>query len=114
MNIRKIADEFAVSEQVGAVDMRVIAQAGYRTVICNRPDGEGHDQPRFSEIEAAAREAGLEAAYLPIVPGQMTSLHVEHFAELVRTLPGPILGYCRSGARAAGLWQAAQSTNAAG
>jgi sulfide:quinone oxidoreductase len=44
--------------------------AGFRSIICNRPDGEGNDQPTFSEIEEAARAAGLEAYYMPVVPGR--------------------------------------------
>lgn len=113
MNIRKIAPDFAVSEQIDPADARKIAAAGYRSIICNRPDGEGWNQPKFVEIERAAKEAGLQAAYLPIVPGQMTEREVEKFAGLLRTLPGPIVAYCRSGARASGLYAAAQNRRAA-
>jgi len=39
---------------------------------------------------------------------------VARFVELMRTLPGPVFGYCRSGARAMSLWQAARSMRLAG
>lgn len=112
MNPRKLADTISVSEQIGIRDMPAIRDAGFRSIICNRPDGEGWGQPAFAEIEAAAGAAGLQAAYLPVVPGQMTASQVERFSALMRDLPGPVLAYCRSGARAAGLWEAARTASA--
>lgn len=110
MNAKKISDDFVVSEQISPADVADIARAGFRSIVCARPDGEGGpSQPRFADIEAAATAAGLKAAYVPVVPGQMTRADVEAFARLLKTLPAPIFGYCRSGARAAGLWQAAQA-----
>ena len=114
METRKINDAFSVAPQVSPQDLPGIAAAGFRAIICNRPDGEGHGQPDFAEIEAAARALGLQAAYVPVAPGGIAAPDVARFAELVRTLPGPILGYCRSGARSAGMWQAAQSVRLAG
>jgi sulfide:quinone oxidoreductase len=110
MNAKKMSADFAVSEQVSPADLPAIARAGYRSIVCARPDGEGGPtQPRFADIETAAAAAGLRAAYLPIMPGQMTRADVEAFARLLETLPAPVFGYCRSGARAASLWQAAQT-----
>ena len=40
MDIRKITDEFSVSPQIRVADVAAIAAAGFRAVICNRPDGE--------------------------------------------------------------------------
>lgn len=114
MNLRKIDDGFAVSGQIAASDVGAAAAAGYKSIICNRPDNEGWGQPSFAEIEAAAKAAGLQAAYVPVTPGGMGERDVKRFAELMRTLPGPVLGYCKSGARAAGIWQAAQSLKLAG
>ncbi len=109
MNATQIANGFSISAQIAAQDVGAIAAAGFRSIVCNRPDGEGSGQPKFAEIEAAARAKGLRAVYLPVTPGGMGERDVKRFAELMRTLPGPVLGYCRSGARAAGMWQAAQS-----
>jgi sulfide:quinone oxidoreductase len=104
MDIRKLTAELAVSQQIAASDMRAIAQAGFRAVICNRPDGEGADQPNFSEIEAAARDQGIEAHYLPIESGKVGDADAARFGELMRALPKPVLAYCRTGMRAATLW----------
>ena len=94
----------AASRQITPADLKAIRSAGFRSVICNRPDGESADQPAFEEIAAAARELGLEARYLPVVPNQIGAAEVDAFGALVDTLPKPILAYCRSGNRAAMLW----------
>ena len=110
MHARMLDERFSVSEQITVGDVPAVAAAGFRSIVCNRPDGEGWGQPNFAEIEAAANAAGMKAVYIPIVPGQMDAAHVARFADLMRTLPGPVFGYCKSGARAAGLWQAAQAS----
>jgi sulfide:quinone oxidoreductase len=114
MNARKMDDNFSVAPQISQNDLPAIAAAGFKAIICNRPDGEGWGQPKFAEIEAAAKAHGLQAAYVPVSPGGMNERDVMRFAELMRSLPAPILGYCRSGARSAGIWQAARSTRMAG
>ena len=85
-------------------DPKAIRSAGFRSVICNRPDGESSDQPAFEDIAAAARELGLEAHYLPVEPNGIGDADVAAFGALVDTLPKPILAYCRSGNRAGMLW----------
>ncbi|MFD1797789.1 hypothetical protein FQV27_18715, partial [Paracoccus aurantiacus] len=52
MELKKISPKATVSPQIAAMDMAAIKAAGYRAIICNRPDGEGADQPSFEEIEA--------------------------------------------------------------
>ena len=69
MPAKTITPNLSVSEQVLPQEIAALAEAGFRSVICNRPDGEGADQPAFAEIEAAAQAAGMSAAYLPIVSG---------------------------------------------
>ena len=84
------------------------AQAGFRSVINNRPDFEGGpDQPTSAMIEAAAKAAGLHYAYLPVQPAVQTPEEVARFAALLDELPRPILAFCRSGARSGKLFRAA-------
>ncbi|MBU2983657.1 TIGR01244 family phosphatase [Lentibacter algarum] len=104
MEIKKITDKVSVSPQIAAADMADIKKAGFRAIICNRPDGEGADQPSFEEIEKAAKKAGLTAVYLPIAAGMVTDENVEEFGAILKELPRPVLGYCRSGTRSATLW----------
>ena len=109
MDIRKITDDIAASPQISATDVALIAEAGYRAIICNRPDGEGADQPNFEEIEAAAKQAGLEARYIPVVSGKVQDADAVAFGKALRELPGPVLAYCRSGTRSATLWSLSQA-----
>ena len=104
MDIKKLTADLAVSQQIAASALRAIADAGFRAVVCNRPDGEGSDQPNFSEIEAAAREHGIETHYLPIESGKVGDAEAAQFGELMQALPKPVLAYCRTGMRAATLW----------
>ena len=87
------------------------AQAGFKSVINNRPDFEGGpDQPTSAAVEAAATAAGLSYAYLPVAPSVQTPQEVTRFAELLAELPKPVLAFCRSGARSGKLYRAATGT----
>ena len=104
MNPKAIDRNLSVSEQIAPRDIAAIANAGFKSVVCNRPDGEGADQPVFAEIEAAATAAGLSAAYLPIVSGKVSDDDAIAFGALMDNLPRPVLAYCRTGTRSATLW----------
>ncbi|MCW9044348.1 MAG: bifunctional protein tyrosine phosphatase family protein/NAD(P)/FAD-dependent oxidoreductase [Pseudopelagicola sp.] len=104
MDARKITDQVSVAPQITAQDVQTIKARGFRAIICNRPDGEGADQPAFDEIEQLARQEGLTCRYLPVVSGKVTDQDAEDFAAALMELPGPVLAYCRTGTRCATLW----------
>ena len=105
-NIRQLADQFHATAQLAREDVAEIAAAGYRSLICNRPDGEaGPGQPSHEEIAQAAREFGIEFAYVPVVPGKITPEDVDKFRAALAALPKPVLGYCRTGNRCSQLYQ---------
>lgn len=108
--INALTDKFAVAPQLAPEDMQAVADAGFKSVIINRPDLEGGpDQPLSSEVMAAARVAGLEIVYQPVVSGAMTPDDVVRFAKNVESLPAPILAFCRTGTRCTHLFQAANA-----
>lgn len=108
--VNRLTENFAVAPQLTAADMAAVAALGYKSVIINRPDFEGGlDQPQAAEVMAAAKEAGLQVEYQPVVSGAITAADVARFAQLLDTLPGPVLAYCRSGARCTNLYQAAKA-----
>ena len=109
MQFNNVTDALSVSPQIGADDMAAIRDAGYRAIICNRPDGEGADQPTFDEIETAANAAGLEARYLPVTSGIVQDGDSDAFGQALMELPGPVLAYCRTGTRSATLWSLSQA-----
>jgi uncharacterized protein (TIGR01244 family) len=108
MTPQKITDAFTVSPQILASDVAEIAASGFKSVICNRPDGESHDQTPYAQIEAAVRKAGLEWRYVPVVSGAMTQDDVDAMAAALKELPAPVFAYCRSGTRCGVLYRAVQ------
>jgi TIGR01244 family protein len=104
MDIKKITDKFSVTPQITPDEIDAIKETGFKAIICNRPDGEGPDQPTFEEIETAAKKAGLEVAYVPVQSGMVRDEDVEAFGAALKDLPRPVLGYCRTGTRSATLW----------
>ena len=90
--------------------MAEAARVGFRSVVNNRPDyEEGPGQPTSAQIEAAARAAGLEYRHLPVQSSYQSPEDIAAMAALLAQLPKPMLLFCRSGARSARLYQAAQA-----
>jgi sulfide:quinone oxidoreductase len=104
MDLKKITDKFSVSPQITVDDVATLKEAGFRALICNRPDGEGADQPTFEEIEAAAKAVGIEARYVPVQTGMVKDADVEAFGTVLGEVQRPVLAYCRTGTRSATLW----------
>jgi uncharacterized protein (TIGR01244 family) len=108
---RRIDDTFAVTGQLQPGQMADIAAAGYRSILCARPDNEEMGQPPFSAVAEAAERAGLKAVHIP-VSGGLTQGALYRMEQALAELPGPILAYCRSGARAGSLYAAARHPRA--
>jgi sulfide:quinone oxidoreductase len=103
-----ITPAYSVSAQIGPGDVAEIAALGFRSVMCNRPDGEGPGQPEVAAVRAEAERLGLGFAFVPVVSGNIQPEDVEDFRAAIGTLPGPVLAYCRSGSRCQHLWRLAQ------
>lgn len=101
---RQVADGFFVAPQLGEEDFAAARAAGIRTIINNRPDGEGADQLSDAEARALASAEGLAYAFVPVVSGQMGPDDVAAFKAAVADTPGPHLAYCRSGTRSCHMW----------
>jgi sulfide:quinone oxidoreductase len=109
MDIRKITDELSVAPQIQAAEVPAIVAAGFRAVICNRPDGETSDQPCCSDIEAAVKAHGLVWRSQPVRSGGVTVEDGQAFGALLAELPKPVLAYCQSGTRCATLWSLSEA-----
>ena len=107
--ITKLNDAISVSPQLELDDLPALAKAGFRSIICNRPDEEEGKHPRSAAIAEAAKESGLHFAYVPAVPGAITDQDGEKMAAALADLPAPALAYCRSGARSTKLTEMAQA-----
>ena len=109
MDFRRLSPDLAVSPQIAVSDVAELAAAGFKSVVCNRPDGEDPGQPPFAEIEAAAKAAGMETRWQPVASGGVTEADGIEFARLYAELPKPVFAYCRSGTRCSILWSYVES-----
>ncbi len=108
MNLTQITPDYSVAPQIGVEDVAEIAARGFRSIMCNRPDGEGPDQTEFAVIAAEAEARGMKVAYVPVISGSIFEEDVAAFKAAMAELPKPVLAYCRSGARCQNLWSLAR------
>lgn len=104
MKIRTITPSFSISEQIQVEDVATLAEQGVKTIIVNRPDGEGPDQVNVEEIMAAAKPVDIDVKYLPVTSGKVTDEQATQFGVYLEESAQPIHAYCRSGMRSATLW----------
>jgi len=112
MEFRQISDNYSVAGQITSDQIASIKAAGFKSIVCNRPDGEQAGQAPVAEIRKAAEAEGLAFRHVPIVSGQpATPADVAAMAAALRELEGPVLAYCRSGARSTNLFLAVQGAS---
>ena len=109
MHITKLDENVSVCGQIAPEDMRALAQQGFRSIIGNRPDGEEPGQPSWMDVEAAAKDAGREARYIPIATMEDLTARKGDFAQAIAQMPGPVLAYCRTGNRSGNLYEASKA-----
>ncbi len=103
---RALSPTVWASPQLTPESLPALAAAGVARIISNRPDGEDPGQPTAAMMEAAAREAGMAFAWIPVsgLPGPD---QVAAVAELLAD-GRPTVMFCRSGMRSASAWAMAQ------
>lgn len=107
MDIRPLAPGYAVSPQIEPDDLPAIAAAGFRTVVCNRPDHEVPHELGADALRAATEAAGLRFVLNPVTRDTMTQERVD--AQRAALEDGPVLAYCQSGTRCSMLWALAEA-----
>lgn len=104
MSIRKIDSRLHVTGQLLPEQMKQVAELGYKTIICMRPDREGPGQPDFAAIEKAAVSCGLTIHHIPVVPGRVNLDQAQQLKAVLNQEAGPVLAFCASGQRCAALY----------
>ncbi len=107
--MKRLSDDITVSPQLPLEAIEEIANAGYKTIICNRPDNEDPGQPSFAEVSAKAEEFGLKSIFQPVASGNVSDADADAFAATLADAPKPIFAYCRSGTRCTILWSLASA-----
>jgi len=109
MDIRRITDAYSVCGQITAADVPAIAEAGFRLVICNRPDMEVSPAESTTVLRAAVESAGMKWAENSFSSNTLTIGNVETQRELMDAAEGPVFAYCRTGSRCANIWALAEA-----
>jgi sulfide:quinone oxidoreductase len=113
IQITKQTDGFSTAPQIGVDDMAEIAQLGFKTIINNRPDGEGGDsQPTNAQLKVAAEKLGLVCVYIPVIPNNIQPEQIDSFSAAYNLAAKPVLGFCRTGNRAGNIFKLAQASTA--
>lgn len=109
MDIRQIAENYAVSPHIDPADVARIRAAGFTTLICNRPDGEVVPSHQSAAIRALAEAEGLKFINNPVMPGQLTVENVTLQGKALAESEGPVFAYCASGNRSTIVWGLSQA-----
>jgi sulfide:quinone oxidoreductase len=109
MKGQEIAPGVVVASQLTAGDVIAARAAGFSTIISNRPDGEEPGQPMAAELAATAEQQGIRFVHIPVSGGRFPAEAVRAMGEALATSAGPVLAYCRSGARSATIWALASA-----
>src|SRR5690554_4990638 len=104
-----LTSDLAVASQLSVADVQAAKDAGFNTIINNRPDNEEPGQPDNGQIARAASDLGLDFHYLPVISGQLLDSNIEDFKQLLPELRRPVLMFCRSGTRCTHLWALSQA-----
>ncbi|HEX4192377.1 MAG TPA: TIGR01244 family sulfur transferase, partial [Stellaceae bacterium] len=95
----KINDQISVAAQITLDDLAAFKEAGYATILNNRPDNEEPGQLDHLKVEAEAKKLGLNYVYQPIVSSAISRKDVHDFQNNLLRQGAPILAHCRSGTR---------------
>lgn len=109
MDIRTLTPTYAVSPQIDHADMDAIVQAGFGTIICNRPNVEIPPSHHDNVMAAAAAEAGLDFVIIPVTHQSMTLELIKTQADTLANASKPVLAYCASGTRSTIVWAMGQA-----
>ena len=104
MEIRALTDAYAVSPQITPEDVPAIVAAGFRRIICNRPDHEVVPGLRAEDIRQAAVAAGVDFVEIPLQQRDMFTQDIARQRDAIQEADGPVLAYCASGTRSTIVW----------
>lgn len=109
MDARMITPRYSVSPQISAEDVPAIVAAGFKTVVCNRPDEEVPPSHQATAIQSAVEAAGLAFKVLPLTHQTMTEENINAQRGYYDECEGPVLAYCASGTRCTVIWALGQA-----
>ena len=109
MDIRPITETYSVSPQISVEDVQTLADNGFTTVICNRPDAEIPPSHHADVIQQAVEALGMRFVDIPINPGGLSQDVIASHKEAIDSSEGPVFAYCASGNRSTLIWALTQA-----
>ena len=109
MDIRYLTETYAVSPQIAPEDVATLREAGFTTIICNRPDSEIGEDLAADVIAATSEALGLKFVVNPVSPGMLSFDNVTTQRDAVDDADGPVFAYCKSGNRSSIVWALSQA-----
>ena len=110
---RQLDEKTLVDGQIAPGDVATLKALGVTLIVNNRPDGEDANQPTSDEIEAAAKEHGLDYRHVPLARGLGPSDN-EAMREAMHSVgEGKLFAFCGSGNRSTLAWAVAKSEDGA-
>jgi sulfide:quinone oxidoreductase len=100
----ELAPGVSAAGALGRSDIEALAQAGVRTIVNNRPDGEDQGQLPAAEARDIAEGLGIAYHHIPVTAASLSRADLDQFAAVLASAPTPIVVHCRSGTRSAILW----------
>lgn len=101
--------QVSVAGQMTTDKFQQLIQAGFKSVIVNRPDQEQGNTVSVAQLRQIAEQSQVSVIYQPILSGKISQTDVTEFAKYYNELPKPILMVCRSGSRSSILFNQAKS-----
>jgi uncharacterized protein (TIGR01244 family) len=108
MQVNKVTENYSVCGQISASDVAQIKASGFKSIMCNRPDGEELGQPTAEIIRKAAEDYGMKFFYVPLGRTGISAELLSDFRDVVSGNNDPVFAYCRTGNRCGVLWNASQ------
>ena len=101
--------QVSVAGQMTTDKFQQLIQAGFKSVIVNRPDQEQGNTVSVAQLRQIAEQSQVSVIYQPILSGKISQTDVTEFAKYYNELTKPILMICRSGSRSSILFNQAKS-----
>ena len=106
MELYRLSATITVSSQLVVKDLEELKKNGVDILVCNRPDNESPEQPRFENIATAAKHMGITPINISFKPDNQTEQDVIAFEKILNSNK-KVHAFCRTGNRSITLWAAA-------
>jgi sulfide:quinone oxidoreductase len=102
MQTQGITAALSVADQIDERDVDALATAGFKAIVCHRPDAEGGVPS--GRISAACAQHGMKFFFQPVAYSGLGVADGDTFGQILQQCEEPVLAYCRSGRRSTALW----------